>query len=327
MSPWLALGASVVALLVMACVSMVLGSRETDLVGTWEVLRGCGEDHLASVLAARWPRTVVGAMVGAALAASGVVIQGLTRNPLGEPGLLGVTSGASAAVVTATAFLGFSGGAATTWVALPGAVLAVLVVYVLGRPARTDSVLPLVLAGAVVAAVLEAYVQTLILSRPDVFDSYRHWMVGSLAGVTFETLWSVLPALLAGLVLASLVAPGLNTLALGDDVALSLGTPVRLLRAAGIAAATLLAAAATAAVGPILFVGLAVPHLVRGLVGSDHRWQLAVSVVLGAVLLIASDVVARVIARPNELLVGVVTAFVGAPFLLMAVRRGRVVAE
>jgi iron complex transport system permease protein len=310
--PWAAL-AAVTALLALACLaSIALGPRETDLAGVWAVLRGGGEEHLRQVVAAREPRTAVGAAVGAALAASGMLIQGVTRNPLGEPGLLGVTSGASAAVVTATAFLGFSGGAATVWVALPGAVLAVVVVHLLGRPAGTHSVVPLILAGAVVSAVLYAYIQAMILTRPEVFDSYRHWAVGSLAGASYGTLAAVAPALVLGVVLAAVAAPGLNTLALGDDVATSLR------------AATLLAAAATAAVGPIAFVGLAVPHLVRALVGGDHRWQLPVSLVLGAALLLGSDVLARVIARPQELMVGVVTAFIGAPFLLWAVRRGRV---
>jgi iron complex transport system permease protein len=209
-------------------------------------------------------------------------------------------------------------------VALPGAVLAVVVVHLLGRPAGTHSVVPLILAGAVVSAVLYAYIQAMILTRPEVFDSYRHWAVGSLAGASYGTLAAVAPALVLGVVLAAVAAPGLNTLALGDDVATSLGTPVALLRATSLLAATLLAAAATAAVGPIAFVGLAVPHLVRALVGGDHRWQLPVSLVLGAALLLGSDVLARVIARPQELMVGVVTAFIGAPFLLWAVRRGRV---
>lgn len=323
---WAVLLAATGLLVLACCASIVLGSRETDLAGVWQVLRGGGDEHLQQVLAARAPRTVLGAVVGAALAVSGMLIQGVTRNPLGEPGLLGVTSGASAAVVTATAFLGFTGGAATVWVALPGALLAVVVVYLLGRPAGSHSVVPLILAGAVVSAVLHAYIQAMILTRPDVFESFRHWVVGSLAGASYATLAAVAPALLLGLVLAAAVAPGLNTLALGDDVATALGTPVALLRGGTILAATLLAAGATAAVGPIAFVGLAVPHLVRALIGEDHRWQLPVAVLLGAALLLGSDVLARVIARPQELMVGVVTAFLGAPFLLWAVRRGKVTA-
>ncbi|WP_253705324.1 iron ABC transporter permease [Brachybacterium sp. P6-10-X1] len=322
--PWLVLVLVIVLLVIAATASLALGARAASLTEVWDALRGAGPEHLRQVVDAREPRTVLGAVVGAALAASGLLIQGVTRNPLGEPGLLGVTSGASAAVVTATAFWGFSGGGATVWVALPGALLAVVVVVLLGRPAGSHSVVPLILAGAVISAVLYAYIQAMILTRPDVFDSYRHWVVGSLAGSSYATLAAIAPALVLGLVLAAWVAPGLNLLALGDDVATALGTPVGLLRAGAILAATLLAAAATAAVGPIAFVGLAVPHLVRGLVGGDHRWQLPICLLLGAALLLGSDVLARVIVRPQELMVGVVTAFVGAPFLLWSVRRGKV---
>ena len=322
--PWLVLVLVIVLLVIAATASLALGARAASPMEVWDALRGAGPEHLRQVVDAREPRTVLGAVVGAALAASGLLIQGVTRNPLGEPGLLGVTSGASAAVVTATAFWGFSGGGATVWVALPGALLAVVVVVLLGRPAGSHSVVPLILAGAVISAVLYAYIQAMILTRPDVFDSYRHWVVGSLAGSSYATLAAIAPALVLGLVLAAWVAPGLNLLALGDDVATALGTPVGLLRAGAILAATLLAAAATAAVGPIAFVGLAVPHLVRGLVGGDHRWQLPVCLLLGAALLLGSDVLARVIVRPQELMVGVVTAFVGAPFLLWSVRRGKV---
>lgn len=320
----LALAGAVLALLIMAVLSLTLGSRETEPARMLAVLLGEGDQFMEQVLAARWPRTVMGAVVGASLAVSGMLIQSVMRNPLGEPGLLGVTMGASASVVTASAFFGAAGGFAAVGAAMPGAVLAVMAVYVLGSRSGSSSVIPLILAGAVVSAVLGAYVQAMILARPEVFDSYRHWVVGSLAGARFETLWAVLPALLIGVLLALASLGGLNALALGEDLAAGLGVKVRRLRFMALAAATLLAAAATAAVGPIAFVGLAVPHLVRALVGSDHRWQLPLALVLGAALLLAADVAARIIARPEELMVGVVTAFVGAPFLLAAVRKGKV---
>lgn len=313
-----------VLLLVAALASLTFGSRETEGDRLLAALTGDGDEFIELVLAARLPRTVVGAAVGAALAVSGMLIQSVMRNPLGEPGLLGVTMGASASVVTVAAVTGLAGGFGAVGAALPGAVLAVVAVYLLGRRSGSSSVIPLILAGAVVSAVLGAYVQAMILARPDVFDSYRHWMVGSLAGARFETLWTVLPILLVGAVLAWAVAGGLNAVALGEEVAVGLGVRVRWIRLGALAGATLLAAAATAAVGPIAFVGLAVPHLVRAMVGADHRWQLPMAVLLGAALLLAADVLARVIARPEELMVGVVTAFVGAPFLLAAVRRGRV---
>lgn len=311
-------------LLILAVLSLVLGSRETEPSRMLAVLMGEGDQFMEQVLAARWPRTVMGAVVGAALAVSGMLIQSVMRNPLGEPGLLGVTMGASASVVTVSALFGAAGGFAAVGAAMPGAVLAVVAVYLLGSRSGSSSVIPLILAGAVVSAVLGAYVQAMILARPEVFDSYRHWMVGSLAGARFDTLWAVLPALLVGVLLALAAVGGLNALALGEDLAAGLGVKVRRLRMMALAAATLLAAAATAAVGPIAFVGLAVPHLVRALVGSDHRWQLPMALVLGAALLLAADVAARIIARPEELMVGVVTAFVGAPFLLAAVRKGKV---
>lgn len=324
--PAAALTAAAGLLALCALASILWGTRAASLSETWQALTGGGDAHLRQVLAAREPRTVLGACVGAALAASGVIIQGLTRNPLGEPGLLGVTAGASASVVTATAVLGLAGSAGTVLAALPGALAAAVLVLALGRPSRSDSVVPLILAGAVVTAVLGAYIQAMILTRPDVFDSYRYWAVGSLAGASYTTLATVAPVLLAGVLAAALLTPGLNTLALGEEVAVSLGAPVRALRIGGVLAATLLAAGATAAAGPIVFVGLAVPHLVRPLVGADHRLQLPMALLLGAALLLAADVLARVVARPEELMVGVVTAFVGAPFLLLAVRRGKVVA-
>lgn len=313
---------SAVVLVLVAAVGLVAGSKATGVGDVWLVLTGGGDDHLRTVVDSRIPRTVLGALVGAALAVAGVIIQGITRNPLGDPGLLGVTAGASASVVTATAFLGFAGGGATVWIALPGALITVALVYAIGGRGAGGSAVPLVLTGAVVAAVLGAYIQAMTLTMPTVFDSYRHWVIGSLAGRGFDTVVSILPVLVVGLLLAAVLAGGLNTLALGDEVAASLGVRVRLVRAGGILAAGLLSAAATAAVGPIAFVGLAVPHLVRSLVGADHRAALPVAVLLGATLLIAADVVGRVVARPEELMVGIVTAFVGAPVLLIAVRRG-----
>lgn len=316
----------VVVLACTAALSVVLGVRANEVSDVWDVLTGRGDEYLGRIVEARVPRTVVGAVVGAALAVAGLLIQAVTRNPLAEPGLLGVSMGASAAIVTATAFLGLGAGTATVWVAIPGALVAVAVVYALGRRAGGESVVPLILAGAVVSAVLGAYVQAMILTRPDAFDSYRFWVVGSLAGVRWETLAMVAPVMLVGLLLTVLVAPGLNTVQLGDAVATSLGVRVAWVRFGALAAATLLAAAATAAAGPIVFVGLAVPHVARALVASDLRWQVPVALLLGATLLVGSDVLARVVARPTELMVGVVTAFLGAPFLLAAVRRTRVAA-
>lgn len=315
---------ALVLLAVMCAVSIAYGSKPAPLEEVWQAWRGLGDEHLQGVVAARVPRTAMGAVVGAALSLAGVLIQALTRNPLAEPGLLGISLGASASMVTVVALGGSLAGGGAVWAALPGAVLAVVTVYLIGSRARGGSVVPLILAGAVVSAVLGAYVQAMILLRPDTFDSYRHWVVGSLAGVRLGTLADLAPMLLLGAMLAVLLVSGLNTLSLGEDVAVSLGVRVGLLRVGTIVAVTLLAAAATAAVGPIAFVGLAVPHLIRAVVGQDVRQRALLAVPAGAALLLAADVVARVILRPEELMVGMLTAFVGAPLLLLAVRRGQV---
>ncbi|GAA3610571.1 iron chelate uptake ABC transporter family permease subunit [Kineosporia mesophila] len=314
--------AAVVGLALATVASLFLGGRATAPAEVVKVLTGTPDPYLEAVLDSRFSRTVMGLLVGAALAVAGVVIQGITRNPLGDPGLLGVTVGASAAMVTAAAFSGAGFGAGSVWVALAGALATVLLVSAVGGRSASGSVVGLLLTGAVVSAVLSAYIQAMTLTNPGVFDSFRFWVIGALGGRDLSVAVSVSPALIGGLVIAVLLAPSLNNLALGEDVAVSLGTRVALVRGAGILAAALLSAAATAAVGPIAFIGLAVPHLTRSLAGPDHRWQIPLAAVLGGTLLIVADIVGRVVARPEEIMVGIVTALIGAPFLLLAVRRG-----
>ena len=303
--------------------SLAVGSKAVPLGEVWAALTSPDDSYNAAVVASRIPRTVLGLLVGAALAVAGAVIQGLTRNPLGDPGLLGVNAGASTSVVLVTAFLG-AGAGRTVWAAIPGAVLAAVVVYVVGSGRAGSTPVRLILAGAAVSAVLVAVVQGVSLALPEVFDSYRYWAVGSLAGRTGETVGLVAWFVLAGLLVCFVMARALNAIELGDQAATSLGlSPGRTKILAG-AGATVLCAAAVAAAGPIGFVGLAVPHVARAVTGADHRWLLPYCALLGPVLVIGSDVLGRVVARPGELMVGAVTAFVGAPFLIAAVRRGRV---
>ncbi|MFI7272685.1 FecCD family ABC transporter permease [Streptomyces sp. NPDC049879] len=316
---YLLCGLVLLALAVLA--SVMFGSKPTPLGDVLDVWRGDADTYVTTVVESRYPRTALGVLAGVTLAVAGTLMQGVTRNPLADPGLLGINAGASAGVVTATAYLGVSGQAATVWWALPGALLAGVVLHVVGSAGGGGSLVRLVLAGAVVSAVMAAYVQAVTLSKPTVFDSYRYWVVGALGGRDWDVLWSVLPFAAVGFVLALVLAPGLNALALGDESASSLGANPALMRAGGLVAATLLCAAATAAVGPIAFVGLAVPHVARTLAGVDFRAQIVFSAVLGPSLLLLADVVGRVVLRPQELMVGVVTAFVGAPALLYAVRR------
>ncbi|MFC7471434.1 FecCD family ABC transporter permease [Actinomadura keratinilytica] len=313
-------GVAVLALAVAA--SVMFGSRTTPLGDVLDVLAGHGDPYVTSVIESRYPRTALGVLAGVCLAVAGTLMQGISRNPLADPGMLGINAGASASVVTATAFLGATSGAETVWWALPGAILAGVAVYAIGAvSSRSGGLVRLVLAGAVLSAVLHAYIQAVTLSLPKVFDSYRYWVVGALAGRDMEVFWAVLPFAVAGLLVALPLAPGLNSLALGDESASSLGANPAVIRAAGLLSATVLSAAATAAVGPIAFVGLAVPHVVRAVVGVDFRLQLVFSALLGPALLLLADVVGRLVLRPQELMVGVVTAFLGAPALLYAVRR------
>ncbi|MFD8728537.1 FecCD family ABC transporter permease [Streptomyces sp. NPDC059611] len=319
---FLLLGA-VAALALALCASVMFGSRSTSFGDVLGVLAGSADENVTAIIESRYPRTALGVLAGLCLAVAGTLMQGVSRNPLAEPGLLGINAGASASIVAATAWFGASGATDTMWWALPGALVAGVLVHVIGSAGTGTSVVRLVLAGAVLTAVLMAFIQAVTLSKPQVFDSYRYWVVGALGGRDFDVFWSVLPFAAVGFLLALALGPGLNALALGDATAVALGSDPARTRGGGLLAATLLSAAATAAVGPIAFVGLAVPHVVRALVGVDFRGQLLFAALLGPTLLLLADVVGRVVMRPTELMVGVVTAFIGAPALLIAVRRMR----
>lgn len=315
--------AAVAALAIALCASVMFGSRSTSFGDVLGVLGGTADDNVTAIIESRYPRTALGVLAGLCLAVAGTLMQGVSRNPLAEPGLLGINAGASASIVAATAWFGASGATDAVWWALPGALIAGVLVHVIGSAGTGTSVVRLVLAGAVLTAVLMAFIQAVTLSKPQVFDSYRYWVVGALGGRDFDVFWSVLPFAAVGFLLALALGPGLNALALGDATAVALGSNPARTRGGGLLAATLLSAAATAAVGPIAFVGLAVPHVVRALVGVDFRVQLLFSALLGPSLLLLADVVGRTVMRPTELMVGVVTAFIGAPALLIAVRRMR----
>ena len=273
----------------------------------------------------RVPRTVVAAGVGAALGVAGAQLQGLTRNPLADPGLLGAPAGAVLAVVATSTVLGVGGATGQAWAALLGALAVTLGVWLLaGRGRSGASPLPLLLAGVAVTALLTRLTTVLVLLDARTLDEYRFWAVGSVAGRDPQLLLGVLPFLLIGALLAVAGTRTLDLLALGDEPARGLGARVSSGRAGVALSATLLTAASVAVAGPLVFVGLVVPHLVRRQVGPSHRWLLPLSGVLRAVLLLASDVLCRFVARSAEIQVGVVTALLGAPFLVALVQRRRV---
>ncbi len=278
-------------------------------------------DHLI-VRSLRVPRTLIGLGVGAALGLSGAVMQGVTRNPLAGPGILGVNAGAALAVVIAIYAFGVGSLSVYVWFAFVGAAGASVVVYTLGSLGR-DGATPvkLALAGAAVSALLGALTTAVLLIDVATLDQFRFWVVGSLAGRDADILGRVTPFLVVGAVLAFGSARALNTLSLGDDVARSLGQKVGLARFAGALAVILLTGAAVAAAGPIGFVGLTVPHVARAISGPDYRWVLPYSALLAPILLLGADIIGRIVARPGELQVGIVTAVLGAPFFVVLVRR------
>ncbi|GHJ57938.1 iron ABC transporter permease [Nocardioides sp. OK12] len=318
-----------VLLVVALAASLALGARDVSPAQVWAALVDpvAGDnDHLV-VRDLRVPRTLVGLVGGAALGVAGALMQGVTRNPIADPGLLGLNSGASLAVLVAISGLGVTSASGYLWFAFAGAALAAVVVYgaaSLGFEGVTP--VKLALVGAAFTATSTSLITVLLLADTQALDDYRFWQVGSLANRPLDVLLTVLPFVLVGLALALAAGRVLNALALGDDVARGLGQDVARGRLLVVLAVVLLCGSAVSMVGPIAFVGLAVPHLARALVGPDHRWIVVLSALLGPVLLIAADVVGRLVVRPGELEAGLVVALVGAPVLLLIVRRSRAVA-
>jgi iron complex transport system permease protein len=310
-----------------ALASLAWGSRDLPIDAVLRaVFSPDDSDATVIVRELRWPRTVVAVFVGAALGIAGAQLQGLTRNPLADPGLLGVSAGAALGVVAIGSFLGLQGAAGQALAAVLGAGAATVLVFALaGGPRRGP--LNLLLAGTALTALLGSITTVLVLLDAQTLDEYRFWAVGSVAGRDLDVLYAVSPLLIVGAVLAVATVKALDLLALGEEVATGLGQRVALGRFAIVVSATLLTAASVAVAGPLLLVGLVVPHLARGLVGNSHAWVLPLSAVTGAALLLVSDVVGRVVAQPGELQVGIVTALVGAPFLVALVQRRRLVAS
>lgn len=318
--------AALVALLLACAVSVALGAKPIPPEVVADALWGGRDDSDAFIVReTRLPRMFLGVVVGIALGVSGALIQAFTRNPLADPGILGVNAGAAFAVTLAVAFWGVTSVSGYVWFAFLGAGVVTVIVYALGSVGRGSvSPVQLTIVGVAVAALLGGITSGITLLHPRAFDQMRDWGAGTLSGRGWEIVGGVTPWILAATVLALALAPALNIVALGDALAGSLGARIFRTRVLVIVAVTVLAGAATAAAGPIGFVGLMVPHICRWFVGPDQRWILGFTVVVAPLLVTVADVVGRVIIAPQELQLGIVTALIGAPVLVALARRTKV---
>ncbi|AEY88511.1 ferrichrome ABC transport system permease protein [Streptomyces hygroscopicus subsp. jinggangensis 5008] len=309
-------------LVLVALASIAIGAKALSLDQVWHGLFHDTGTYGDVVVDERLARTALGLLAGAALGLSGAVLQALTRNPLAEPGLLGMNAGASAAVVTAMTYFGVTSLSGYVWFAFLGAAAVGALVWFLGG-SRGATPVRLALAGTAISAALYGYLQAVLITDGAALGKMRFWTVGSLVSATNSTIVQVLPFLAVGTVLALALARPLNAVEMGDDTARALGANLGRTRALAMLAAVVLCGAATAACGPIVFVGLMVPHVVRSFTGPDLRWIMPYATVLAPVLLLGADVVGRVVARPAELQVGIVTAIIGGPVFIFLVRRRR----
>lgn len=325
----LAIGLIVVVLgVIVACaLSLAVGARSIDLTTVWHALTAydaTNPDHV-TIVDKRLARTLLGVLAGVALGLGGTVTQGLTRNPLADPGILGINTGAALGVVLSVTLLGVSAAAGYVWFAFAGAAVAAAVVFGIAALSRDRTPVTLALVGAAVAAALTSIVAAVLLTHQAAFEQVRFWQVGSLAGRGFPVLWGVLPTAVVGVIVAFAMGSALNGLALGRDLARGLGQRVGMTTAFGAAAIVLLCGSATAAVGPLTFVGLVLPHIARRITGPDYRWILPYAALLGPILLLVADVIGRVAGSPGEIEVGIIVALLGAPVFIALVRRRRAV--
>lgn len=317
------------ALMALCVLSIGLGAVDIPPDQVVRALFGHPSSDLVDniVWTVRVPRTVLGLTAGAALGLSGALMQALTRNPLADPGILGVSAGASFGIVLAIALFGIGSLYGTIWSAFAGALGTSVLVFLLGRTGRSGATpVKLALAGIAVTFLLFSLTNAIVLTDPDALDRYRFWSAGTLADQDAAVVRGILPFLAVGAVLALATAPALNSLALGDDVAASLGRRLGLVRLQGVVAVMLLTGASVAVIGPVVFLGLVVPHVARVLaqyagIGPDHRRLLPLSAVLAPCLLLTADILGRVVARPTEVQAGVLVAFIGGPFFIALVRR------
>ncbi|MBU9671809.1 iron ABC transporter permease [Planococcus sp. CP5-4] len=314
----------IIIVLILIWLSIILGlTKVTTGMLMDAIYRFDGSNEHIIIQDTRIPRAFIAAAVGASLAISGTIMQGLTNNPLASPGILGINAGASFFVVFGLSFMGLSSLTAFTWLAFLGAAVAAVVVYVFGSMGSEGMTpIKITLAGAAIAAMFSSMTQGMLTLNEQALDQVLFWLAGSIQGRDLDILVAVLPYLIAGLLSSLLIGRQMNVLAMGEDLAKGLGQKTMLVKMMGALIVVLLAGGSVAVAGPIGFVGIIIPHFARWLVGIDYRWVIPYSAVLGAVLLLAADIGARYILMPSEVPVGVMTVIVGAPFFVYIARRG-----
>ena len=311
---------------VIAMFSVSLGVKRIAFSKVMEVIFGNDLDSIeATIILQRIPRTVFGILAGGALGISGALMQSITRNPIADPSILGVNTGASLFVVAGIAFFNITAAYQYIWLAIIGAGLTAVFVYSVASMGKDGATpLKLALSGAAVSIVLGSLVSTIMLPNNRVMEAFRFWQVGSIGSATWENIALISPFLILGFIISMLISGYLNNLALGDEAATALGTNVVLTRSVGALASVLLCGAATALAGPIGFIGLIIPHIVRLVFGSEMSKMLPLSFLGSGILLLLSDILGRIIGSPGETEVGIVTAVLGAPIFIFAIRKGRV---
>ncbi|WP_230127148.1 iron ABC transporter permease [Bacillus sp. CECT 9360] len=315
---------SLILLLLLMCASIVYGYTDTS----WEIALEAFTDFNGSkehliLQSVRLPRSLIAACVGASLAISGVLMQTLTKNPLASPDIFGINAGAGLAVVITVTIFSVGSTPAYTWVSFLGATIAAIGVYIVGSLGSSGlTPLKLTLAGSVVAALFASITQGFLVISETTLDQVLFWLAGSVQGRKLETLTAVLPYMAVGWVISLLIASKLNLLSMGDDIAKGLGLKVGLIKLIAASCVILLAGGAVAIAGPVGFIGIVIPHITRAIVGTDHRWVIPYSALLGSILLLVADILARYVIMPQEVPVGVMTAIIGTPFFIHIARKG-----
>ena len=311
---------------IMAIFSISLGAKSIAFTKVIDVLLGNAPDSLeATIILQRIPRTVFGILAGGALGISGALMQSITRNPIADPSILGVNTGASLFVVVGIAFFNITVAYQYIWLAIIGAGVTAVFVYSVASMGKDGATpLKLALSGSAVSIVLGSLVSTIMLPNNRVMEAFRFWQVGSIGSATWENIMLIIPFLIVGFIISMFISGYLNNLALGDEAATALGTNVVMTRTIGALSSVLLCGATTALAGPIGFVGLIIPHIIRLIFGSEMSKMLPLSFLGSAILMLVSDIIGRVISLPGETEVGIVTAVIGAPVFILAIRKGRV---